>query len=254
MSGSDEPAQTEALFVELLGAGESVTALRGVLERRQPDDSVVIAVLRRAVPVRLLEYLGASPPWATRPRVLAAVVQNPKAPRGLALKLLPALYWRDLADLARTPRLDGGVRVRAEGLLKDLTPDLRLGERVTLGRIATRPVLEVLLGDADLRVLQAALENPQLAEQDLLVALRKDAVQRALIEQVASSPRWRESYALRLALVQQQHTPLGVALAQLRSLRKLDLRHLARDPRVAPLVQAAALRVADSPDHREPGF
>jgi hypothetical protein len=177
---------------------------------------------------------------------------NPRAPRTLAQRSLPSLRWRDLAEVARSGQVDGGVRVRAEALLRDGLPDLRLGDRITLARLATPSVLSRLLGDADPKVLGAALENPRLREADLLVALRRDSVGRALIEQAAASSRWRPSYAVGLELVQQGRTPLAVALAQLTRLRRRDLQRIAAMPGLAQLLRLAAARLAESPRHREP--
>jgi hypothetical protein len=116
---------------------------------------------------------------------------------------------------------------------------------VTLARIATLPVLVALLFDAELKVVRAALQNPRLREEDLLVQVRSDSVPPALIQAVAASSRWSEHYAVRLALALQARTPLGVALGQISSLLPADLRRVAETPGLHPLVQAAARRVAD---------
>jgi hypothetical protein len=46
--------------------------------------------------------------------------------------------------------------------------------------------------------------------------------------------------------VLQPRTPLSLALGQLSSLLKRDLERVARTPELAPLVRAAARRVAES--------
>jgi hypothetical protein len=157
---------------------------------------------------------------------------------------VPSLRWRDLADVAASPIVDAGVRVRAEALLKEQLPNLRLGERVTLARIATPAVLAPMLADAERRVADASLLNPRLREEDLLVALRGGAVPRVLLEAATVSPRWRDAYAVRLALVLQPRTPLAIALGQLSSLLPRDLERVAQTDGIVPLVQIAALRVA----------
>jgi hypothetical protein len=64
------------------------------------------------------------------------------------------------------------VRARAEGLLKDGLVDMRLGDRVTLARLATPALLPQLLADAEKQVVEAALINPRLREEDVTTALR----------------------------------------------------------------------------------
>jgi hypothetical protein len=244
----------DALFAELMQAGASTKHLREVLARSDLDEVLMLAVLRRPVPVRFLEMVAATPPWSERPRLLGGVALNPKTPRVLALRLLPSLFWRDLADVAASPRLPRGVRGRAESILQERLPDMRLGERITLAKIATPPVLTRLLADAEPKVAQASLINARLREEDLVTALRQETATRGLIEAAAASSRWGDRYAVRLALVLQPRTPLGVALAQVTSLLDRDLERVAAAAGVKPLVQAAALRLAEGgrPEGRNP--
>lgn len=236
------PDAVDTLYAELMQARpEEFPAL---LARQADDPTLLVSALRRPAPARFLELVADTAPWSRDARVLAVVVLNPRAPRALAQRLVPSLPWRDLADVAASPRVDAGARVRAESLLKEQLPDLRLGERITLARLATPPVLPPLLADTERRVADAALQNPRLREEDLLLAVRAAEVPRALLEAVTASPRWRGAYAVRLALVLQPRTPLALALGQISSLLPRDLERVAASEGLAPLVQAAALRVA----------
>jgi hypothetical protein len=173
------------------------------------------------------------------------VVLSPRAGRGLSLRLLSQLSWRDLADVAATPRVPAAVRLRAESLLREALRDLRLGDKITLARLATASVLAALLRDDEPRVLEAALLNPRLREQDLLTALRREDVPRPLIEACTSSPRWSANYAVRLALVLQPRTPQPVALLQISTLVPRDLKRVAGARDLRPLVRAAARAVLE---------
>lgn len=234
----------DTLFSALMAAGEDPRRARAALLAAAPDRLVLAAVLRRAVPLSFLEMLAATPPWSEDQRLLGSVVLSPRVSRALALRLVGSLFWHDLAEVAASPRVAAAARVRAEALLLDHMSDLRLGDRITLAKIATPPVLARLLEDPDPRVVEAALINARLREEDLLGALRRDTVSPALIEGVAASSRWRERYALRLAIVLQARSPLAVALAQMTSLLPADLQRVAADETLAPLVQLAARRVA----------
>jgi len=236
--------QVDDLHATLLQAGEDLPRLRAVLAETDVEEPAMIALLRRAVPVRFLELLADTAPWSERPRVLAGVALNPRAPRTLSLRLLTALFWRDLADVAASPHLSMAVRSRAEGLLQEMLPDLRLGDKVTLGKVATLPVLAALLLDPEPKVAKASLINPRLREEDLVLALQNRRAPVALMEAVADSSRWSERYGVKLALVLQVRTPLGIALAQLSSLLPKDLLRVGATEGLRPLVQAAALRVA----------
>ena len=238
------PGGVDALYAEVLGAGGSPPRIREVLRRNAPEESTLRSLLRRPVAVPFLEHLGATPPWSERPGVLGAVVLNPRAPRALALRLISSLYWRDLADVAATLRVDGAVRSRAEAMLQDKLSELRLGERITLARLATPALLRALLADPDPRVLETALRNPRVREEGVVLAVRRATASRALLESVAASSRWQESYAVRLALVLQPRTPLGLSLGRISALLRRDLLRVAENDELLPLIRAAALRVA----------
>ena len=116
---------------------------------------LLVALLRRAVPLPFLELLASTPPWSEDQRLLAAVVLSPRATRPLGLRLVGSLQWRDLADVAASPRVAAAVKVRAEAMLKDQLLELRLGEKITLAKMATPPVLMLLLADKDEKVVEA---------------------------------------------------------------------------------------------------
>lgn len=244
------PAHTDvdAFFAEILEAGERTLEIRGVLERWGPDEAMLVSVLRRAVPIRFLEHVGTIPPWSDHPLVLGAVVRNPRTPRVLGLKLLPYLFWHDVAETAASPWIQSAIRTRAEGLLKDMLPEMRLGERISLGRLATPSVLPLLLADLDPKVVTAALDNPRLREEDLLVHVRSGDVRVLFLEIVGASSRWGQRYGVRLGLALQPRTPLALALAQISSLVKRDLIRVSEATGLKPVVQAAALRMAAEPE------
>jgi hypothetical protein len=244
MPGTRGEAAVDALFAEALAAGDSPARARALLARCV-DEALVAAVLRRAVPIAFLEAVASVSPWSERPRLLARVVLNPRAPRALAQRLVGALYWHDLAEVAATPRIAAAVRARAEAQLRDGLPDMRLGDRVTLARLATPPLLPLLLADTEPQVVEAALNNPRLREEDLVTALRRDDVRASLVEPVAASPRWSTSYAVKLALVLQPRTPLPLALQRISTLVPRDLVRVAGEAALRPLVRAAAREVLE---------
>ena len=152
----------DTLFAAFLAAGDDARQVRAALEGAPRDRIVLAAVLRRAVPLRCLEVLASTPPWSEDQRLLGSVVLSPRASRALALKLVGSLFWRDLADVAASPRVTAAARVRAEALLVDYMEDLRLGDRITLAKIATGPVLARLLEDALNRARRAGFNELQL--------------------------------------------------------------------------------------------
>jgi hypothetical protein len=233
------PAEVDELFAALLRGGESRPRAREIASQTL-DERLLIALLRRAVPAAFLEEIASSRLWSERPRVIARIVLSPKAPRALALRLVGSLAWRDLAEVAATMRVSVAVRVKAEAALRDALPEMRLGDKVTLARLATPPLLALLLGDPAQTVVESALTNPRLREQDLVTALRRDDVRRVLAEETAASWRWARCYAVRLALALQPRTPLAIALQQITTLVPRDLRRLSEEQNLHPLVRSSA--------------
>jgi hypothetical protein len=137
------------------------------------------------------------------------------------------------------------VRSRAEALLRDGLADMRLGDRITLARLATPALLPLLLADGEPQVVEATLVNARLREEDLVAALRREDVRAPLVEAVAASQRWSTSYAVKLALVLQPKTPLPLALQRISSLVPRDLARVAGDAVLRPLVRAAAREVLE---------
>jgi hypothetical protein len=237
--------EVDRAWAELLRA-TTPPAMREVLERYGADRVLLTSLLRRAVPLPALELMSSTPPWSDEPRLLASIVLSPRASRPLGLRLVGALLWRDLADVAASPRVAAAVKIRAEAILKDQLADLRLGERITLAKIATLPVLVPLLADVDAKVVEAGLNNARLREEDVHTLLRLDPPSRTLMEAVVASSKWRERYGLRLAIALHPRAPLALALGQLTTLTSKDLARIAETQALTPLLQAAALRVAQS--------
>ena len=174
------------------------------------------------------------------------VVLNPRAPRSLSLRLVGALHWRDLADVAASPPVPAAVRFRAESLLRDGLGDMRLGDRITLARLATPALLPLVprgrraQGERGRpRQPPAARGRPRRA-RCVATPSRPRSCSRP-----SASPRWATNYVVRLTLVLQPRTPLAIALQQISSLVPRDLRRVAGDETLRPLVRAAALGVLD---------
>ena len=238
--------EVDRAWADLLRAETSPPAMREVLERHGQDKMLLMALLRRAVPLPFLELISATAPWSDDHRLLASVVLSPRATRPLGLRLVGFLLWRDLADVAASPRVAAAVKIRAEAMLKDQLLELRLGEKITLAKMATPPVLMLLLADPDPKVVEAGLINTRLREEDLAQLVRAEVPSRPLLEGIVASPRWADRYAIRLAIALQPRAPVALALGQLSALTTKDLARVADAPGLTQLVQAAAARVAAS--------
>lgn len=169
-------------------------------------------------------------------------------PPAVAMSLVPGLYWRDLAQLARDVRVHARLRRQAEEILLQRLPKLALGERIALARLATPALLSVLRHDTNERVFRALLENARLNEGALLAVAMNAGSRPSILRILARDRRWGARYELRRALVRNPRTPLQEALALVTALKKVDLRAYARDTKIRPEIrQRCRLRLGEGP-------
>jgi len=84
------------------------------------------------------------------------------------------------------------------------------------------------LHDPSPRVIRALLENRRLAEEDVLIIVKRKNLPSDILETVFKDKRWAESYPVRLALARNPRSPLSVSLAVARYLRLFDLEEITR--------------------------
>jgi hypothetical protein len=114
---------------------------------------------------------------------------------------------------------------------RDLGHELRHGE----GDDLTRALLEAPAGE-----LEAILDNPALADEQMMLLLRRPDVPTELLQRVASAPRWTGTYLVKAALVAHPHTPKVVALTLAKYLFWRDLTKLIANLNLDPSVRRMA--------------
>ena len=231
-SSASEPELLDALAT--IGESLALEDARAALRNPYASERVVKMLLE-------VEALRSSYRWRKE------LAWSRHTPPAVAMSLVPGLYWRDLAQLAREVRVHARLRRQAEAILLQRLPKLALGERIALARIATPALLAVLRNDPNERVFRALLENARLNEGVLLAVAMNTASQPAILRVLARDRRWGTRYELRRALVRNRRTPLQDALGLVGALKKVDLRACARDPQVRPEVrQRCRLRLGES--------
>lgn len=185
---------------------------------------------------QLLEDTRVAATYEVR-RDLAA---HPKTPEPRAMQLVATLYWRDLAQLSSAARVRPAVRRTAERRLADRLPGLAVGEKVAIARRCGGGLVERLGQDPNPRVIQALLENPRLTEGLLLRLVSRDSARPEILTLVARDRRWGSRYRVKVPICRNPNTPVATALSLLPGLRKIDLKGVADDPRLAKAVRRRA--------------
>lgn len=216
----------------------------------EPEEGVLAAILRRpSCPGELVERLARCNWVMGSPRLLQLLVKHPRCPRHFAWEALTRLGWHDLVEIARAPRTAPAIRAQSERKLLERVPNLTLGERTALARVAPRGVIGALLSSEEPLCVEALLNNPLFTETEalrLLTANRNPLCLLALLRH----PAWGRRPEIVKSAVRVRGVPLGVALGLLPSLPARDLAGLASSPEVAAPLRSAAARLVESRNDR----
>ena len=226
----------------------SASAIRLLDGGERPSEQDLVRLLRApGCPPSLVERLAGCR-WVLRERrVLPLVVRHPACPRAFALEGAGRLGWHDLLVVARDPRATPLVRRHAERKLLDRIPQMALGERIALARLATRAVISGLLASADLRCVSALLDNPQFVEGDAVRLLQLNLRGECALA-VLRHPRWGTVPLVVRTALRHRALPVGIALGLLASLPSGDLADVVAAPDVPHPVRAAAQQLLQRRD------
>jgi hypothetical protein len=209
--------------------------LLALLENPSFDETALCLLLtRKELPAEVLEEISARKPLLKSYAVKRALLFHPRVPRLIGLRLLRDLYLMDLVQFALSPAATAELKRHAEEQVLARLPQLPLGQKITLARRGPARVAGALLAEGHAQVLPVALDNPYLAEAQVLKVLARDKVSLPVVQALAAHRKWSHSYNVRLALVRNPSAPLAIVLAFLPELTVNDLRELAAPGIVPP--------------------
>jgi hypothetical protein len=219
-------------------SGEELLEL---VRSRELADGEALDVLRNPYcTVEIAEFVADSRHLLQSPLVREKLSGFHGLPFGRAMDLLASLPWTALLRVAQTPSAPPVVRRHAEKKLLNLVGRLTLGEKVALARKVHRVLLQRLIVAADAQVLLALLDNPRLAENDILLILNTSEAPPEFFAELARHRKWGQYYGVRLALAECPRTPLPIALSALVQLRTADLDLLVERPQLPEQLRSAA--------------
>jgi hypothetical protein len=197
------------------------------------EEHLLVLLNRKDLPRELLESVAGNEQLARSQRVKLALVEHPRTPRLISLKLLKFLHLFELVTVSLQPAVSAEIKRQAEDLIIGSLQQVPLGQQIALARRGTARVSAALLKLGNVPVIPAALDNPLLTEAALMEVLRQDQLPEAVPERIARHPKWSCRYDVRLQLLRHPLTPLGLALGFLPDLKPADLLLLTRDRRMA---------------------
>jgi len=205
--------------------------------RNITDEEVVVLARRRNVSGEVLGMIAGRKRSPREYEIHAALVNNPKTPRRVALGILRRLRLKDLAFVTQNKMLPTELRQAAEGIMKDKLPSVPLGVRVSLARQVSEEVIKQMLFDDTPQQVKACFENPRMKEMVVVWAVNHKRVPAGVIEFISDHPRWSSNYSVKFALLRNAHTPADRAVRFVKGLKANDLRFLYNDPSVPVYVK-----------------
>lgn len=169
--------------------------LFAVLQRKDLSEEIVKSISRSAVA-------------ESSHRIKYAIASHPATPAHQLSIILPQLYLFELLNICYLPHVTPDQKLAAERVIIQRLPLTPLGNRLTLARRATHGILEVLLKEADPRLLEICLANPHLKEGTVFQFLRSGKAGAESISLVARHPRWQNLPNIREAILTHPQTPL----------------------------------------------
>jgi len=197
---------------------------------------------RRDLPASGLEQLAKHPALKKSRKVQLALVTHPRTPRFVSLPLLKHLHTFELMQVALTPAVAADVKAAADEAILHRRETISPGERLTLAKRGSGRLAGALLLDSEPRIVEAALENPQLTEALVVKALMKERGPQALAERVCRHPKWSLRREVQRALLRHPGTPLGRVLVFARNLPTEALREIMRQSRLSENVRAYLMK------------
>jgi hypothetical protein len=223
----------------------------------------IVAFARSAkIGSALLSKIAANRDWLKNYQLRLALVNNPKTPLALALKLAATLRDADLTNLAKNKVLPEEVVVAAEKTIAQRAPatpqqekeekrarsryqeiqDLSVPDKVKLAMSGDKEARSILVKDSNKQIQVAVLDSPRITEPEIVAIANSRNVGEELLRKIATNRDWMKNYQIRLGLVNNPKLPLTIGLRIIGTLMISDLKRLAKSKGVSSVLTAAANR------------
>jgi hypothetical protein len=214
--------------------------VKAALRNRLIDENHILVLLkRRDLTEELFKSLFNLETVRESHRLRVALAQHPLLPSYLLLQLLHHLYLFELVTVCHLPGLSPDQKTAAERAIIQRLPTSALGNKLTLARRATAPVLEALLLEGEPGLVELCISNPRLKESSIAQFLAGPHANAETISMIARHPRWGNRRNVRLSILRNPRTPLVWFVAFLPSFPLTDLKRLLHSQKLVDLQREA---------------
>ena len=117
---------------------------------------------------------------------------------------------------------------------------ITLGEKRSLAKTREKDILDRLLYDPSPLVVKNILENPRITEHDVIKMVSRRPNNESVLKTIFRSEKWLSSYNVKLAMIKNPYTPVGIALGLLFFLKEQDLRDVSLDRSLHDVIKGTA--------------
>lgn len=120
---------------------------------------------------------------------------------------------------------------------------MSVSEKIKLATIGNREARNILIKDSNRIILSAVVNSPKMTEDDALMYASNRSLSDEVIKLIVLKKEFLQNYKLKLALVMNPKTPQTISLKLMNYVLEKDLRSLAKNKNVNPLIARQAMRI-----------
>jgi hypothetical protein len=120
---------------------------------------------------------------------------------------------------------------------------MSVSEKIKLATVGNREARNILIKDSNRLILNAVINSPKITEEDALMFASNRSLSDEVIKLITLKKEFLQNYKIKLAVVTNPKTPPTISLKLLNHVMEKDLRSIAKDKNVNPLISRQAIRV-----------
>ena len=150
-------------------------------------------------------------------------------------------FTRELTQETEEHKSPEEIQRIAESLYAQIIK-MTVSEKIKLATVGNREARNILIKDPNRVVIVAVMNSPKLKDEDVLSYAANRSLSEEVVNQISLKREWLQNYKIKLALIRNPKTHPTVSLKLLTHILEKDLRIIAKDKNVQPIVSRQALR------------
>lgn len=124
----------------------------------------------------------------------------------------------------------------SEGNLASKVRDMSIPEKIKLAIHGNQSARALLIRDNNKQIPQFVLGNAKITEGEILEFAKNNNLDEMVLRTIANNATWTRNYSIKLALICNPKTPIGISLRWLKLLQDKDLRLLSKSKNIPQVI------------------